>query len=1553
MKKFVKKSIEDILALTPMQEGMLVYYLKNPGIGHYFEQLSLEILGEIDVECFEQAWNFVIERNEMLRTFFHWEKMKAPSQIVLKEYCLTPVYLDLSNKKGRQKEHALEEVKKNDCQQNFDLRDVPFRVTLCKVDEGKFVMILSNHHILYDGWSNGIILREFFRAYNDSYRGKDLLKIPAKTKFKEYVKWIQAQDSSRQKKYWNDYLTGIDTGTIFFIKKRKGEGVQGIENYQFTFSEEMGERLQVFVKKYKVTTASLLYSAWGILLQKYTNTNGVLFGTTVSGRSAKIKDIENIVGLFINTLPLRVESHPEETIIDLLARTNETLQQRAAFEWTSLVDIKGYSDVPGNEELFNTIVVIENYPLDRVLATVDSHLSFQSYSMVETTSYDLTAVISIFDGIEVSFKYRDEWFDGETIEALSTYFIRIIENFITYPETGLNRIDILTEEEKNQILFDFNDTKADYPADRMIHQLFEEQVERTGHKIALVGYSYHVGTNGRFIDTTSTINNMSVTYNELKKKSNQLAQELMKKGVRSDTIVGIMMERTLELIIGILGILKAGGAYLPIDPDYPVERMHYMLSDSNAGILLSTQNLSEKIAFEKEIIYLENYENPVTRNSQLATSPGNLAYIIYTSGTTGKPKGVMIDHRSLVNRLTWMQKKYPIDTRDTLLQKTPFTFDVSVWEILWWAMTGAKGCLLPAGGEKNPEMITDVVEMNNVTVLHFVPSMLTVFLEYLKEKGDAARLACLKQVISSGEALTLSQVKQFDEILYRKNATKLANLYGPTEATIDVSYYNCFGEDDLEIVPIGKPINNLRLYVVDKQLHLQPVGVAGELVIAGDGLARGYLNKPELTAEKFNMSYKSYRTYISYRTGDLARWLPDGNIEFLGRMDHQVKIRGFRIELGEIESQLLNHEKIDEAVVITKEDGEGDKYLCAYVVARNMALGAWEDIAVELREYLKRSLPDYMVPSYFVPLEKMPLTANGKIDRKALPEPGIGERGNVHVTPRDAIETSLAEIWAEVLGVERDAIGIDSRFFEVGGHSLKAFRLVSMIHKKLDVKIPLAMFFKMPSIRELSRYIKEAAKDPYISIIEAEKREYYPLSDAQKRLYISQHLELKSVGYNIQKVAQLEGRFSLHRLEETFRKLMERHESLRTSFEIIEDEPVQKIHKDVEFNIKYYSNEHGAGSKAGLEVEQIIQDFIKPFDLSLPPLLRVGLIDTGEEKYILMLSMHHIISDVISMNIIFNEFTSLYRGDPLPVLRLQYKDFSLWQNKNNRNPVEMDALKQQEAYWLREFEGEIPMLNLPVDYARPAIQAFEGAIFPFELDEETRRLLKKIAREEDATLFMVLVSIIHILLSKICDQEDILLGTPVAGRRHPDLEPVIGFFVNMLVLRNRPSGGKTFREFLREVKEKTLRAFENQDYPFEDLVDKLSQSRDSSRHSLFDVAFAWENMEHQGGYKYSCDEGIRIGDLQLKPCYNKITIAPFDIVFWGADSGNKLYFLINFRTSLFKKETIKTIVRNFNEVLSEVLKNQDMKLEDIASSHDLLLAVSHSSLEDQGDFGWD
>lgn len=1047
----VKRDSENGLPLSFTQQSMWLYDRFAKGNSVFNICNSMIMQGALDKDKFIKALSDLVARHEPLRTTFKSVDDK-PVQVIHPAFQVEFPEIDLKDVPKGEQENRLKSAIKEESRRAFDLEKGPlFRFCLFTLEENEYVFCMTIHHIISDAWSNAIFFKEFLELYKAYVKGENITLPELKIQYADYAVWVRKKiEEEKQKKlldYWVKQLanpTTLQLPTDFPRPK--------VKDYEGGFEplfvpSNISEKLKAIGKAEGVSMFMIILSAFQTLLYRYSGQTDIFTGTVVANRNRK--EVENLVGSFMNTLVLRTNFEGEPSFIDVLRRVKQMTLDAYTYQGMPfdklLEKIKPERDA-SMTPLFQVMFIMQN--TEKVELELPElkmqQLDFES----SMAPFDLRLQLTETEnGLKGGFDYSSALFKPSTLKRISEHLLNILEYAANEPDKNVADIPILTAEEQSQILNDFNDTDAVYSKEKVISQFFEEQASKTPDSAAVI-----------FEDN-------KLTYKELNEKSNQLARFLHEKGIKQGSIVGIMLERSFEMIIGILAIEKARGAYLPIDPHYPKDRINYILEDSGAKLLLTHKNFdSVETGVQVEKIFIEDenlYKGDCT-NLPVQASPNSVAYIIYTSGSTGKPKGVMIEQHSLINRLEWMQKKYPVESGDTILQKTTFTFDVSVWELLRWGMKGAKMCLLTPGAEKDPGKIVETIEKNNITVIHFVPSMLTAFLEYLKDTGEAQRVSCLKQVFTSGEALTPKQVALFGGLL-RDNGTKLANLYGPTEAAIDVSYFDCEASNCRDSVPIGKPIDNIKLYVLDKKLQLQPVGVPGELCIAGVGLARGYLNKPDLTAEKF-VDNSFTKGENLYRTGDLAKWREDGNIEYLGRLDFQVKIRGLRIELGEIENALLLHPDIKECIVNAWEKNPGDLHLAAYVVCNNKG-GADSS---ELEKFLGKTLPDYMIPRIFVFLDSMPLSANGKANRKALPKPVLEKKAD-YVAPRNDVENIILQIWKEELGL--DTIGVNDNFFEVGGHSLLLTRVHSRLKKQFKKDIPLLDLFTYSTISSLAKYI--------------------------------------------------------------------------------------------------------------------------------------------------------------------------------------------------------------------------------------------------------------------------------------------------------------------------------------------------------------------------------------------------------------------------------------------------------------------------------------------------
>ena len=1449
----------------------------------------LIIDGNLSKDRIEMAFSQLMMRHETLRTAFAINEGELSSQDARpffeeQNHLIQKIAenVDFKIEYAEEPEVRIDDVIKEFIRP-FTLTKAPLlRVALVKTALNRHYLLLDLHHIIADGISMAILTREFGLLYEG-------LKLDQqRIQYKDFAQWqnelLKSARLLAQEQYWLEQFSDPELPLLnlpFDYPRSANQSFAGARvNWQL--DRDTTEKLHRLSKATGATLYMILLSAINILLAKYTAGEDILVGTPIAGRPHP--DLENIIGMFVNTLVMRNYPQPTKSYAQFLNEVKENAlraYENQDYQFEALVSKLNLQRDLKRNPLFDVMFVMQNMEATHLEV---AGLQFTPYNSSQSVAkLDLTLIaMEVQDQILFTVEYSTDLFKEETIRRLSAHLKHLIETITTNSSLKISDIDILLADERQQLLYEFNDTQRQYPHDKTVAQVFEEQVAKTPDNVAVV------------------YKNQEMSYGELNDKSNQLAKLLRAKGVKSDHLVGVMMDCSLGMMVGILGILKAGGAYVPIDPEYPQERIDFILEDCEPIILITQSWLSDKFGFSNEKInldmmdFLAHGDSLATRgerngsNLEVVNTPTDLAYVIYTSGSTGQPKGVMVEHRSVVNLCSDQIRRYQIGAQDHVLKVSSISFDASVEQMFVTLLSGATLYLMDQEALLNTSQVNLFLQTKGITQIAAIPS----FLESL----DLEKVSSLKRVIFGGEPCKVTLASRLSE--------KFAcyNEYGPTEATVTSLIYPLTSKAISDaMIPIGKPLANCQVYILNPENQLAPIGVAGELCIGGVGLARGYLNRPDLTAAKFtpNPFIEGERIY---RTGDLARRLADGNLQFLGRIDQQVKIRGFRIELGEIESCLLGFASIKEALVMTKSEKElEDQYLCAYFVADEVIS------ADELKQYLATKLPDYMIPAAFMQLAEMPLTPNGKVDKGALPEPDPLANQKPYVAPRNKTEAVLAKIWCEVL--KKEDVGIYDNFFDLGGHSLRAAVMHAKIQKELNTTVPLRELFERPTILQLSQFITQASTSAYLAIEPIGEKEFYETSSAQKRMWLLQQIDPQSTGYNMPAILVIEGQLCPKRLELAFMELIARHETLRTTFDLLGDELIQRVAPTIDFKIEY-------SAATSETIAAVIKDFIRPFDFKVAPLLRVGFVKTTADKHFLLLDMHHIISDGTSMMILTRELIALYEGQELTKPRLQYKDFSHWQNEF----LKSENLLEQERYWLEQFADEIPILNLPLDYPRPPVHSFNGASVSLELSRELTGKLRAIAKDTGATLYMVLLSVINILMSKYTNQEDIIIGSPIAGRSHADLENIIGMFVNTLAMRNYPTSTKSYDEFLNEVKEKALKAYENQDYQFEELVEKLNLDRDVSRNPLFDVMFILQNMEATN----LTIDGLKISD------YNSHQIpAKFDLTFTAVEGQDQIFINLSYGTKLFRHETIERMGEHLQNLLAVVTENIAIKIDEI------------------------
>lgn len=1508
--------LDDIIDLTPMQQGILYHYLQAPGGYPYLGQLCIDIRGEIENKVFKVAWEMVIDANEMLRTVFRWDRLENPVQVVLKKKRVPLLIHDFSGKARAYKEEMIRRQIVQDRNRFFDLRRAPFIIILCKIRWNEYKMILLSHHILYDGWSSAVILREFFLVYGDLVTGAahnvaDGVKIG----FKEYVKWLQALDVCRQKEFWRNYLEGFTGGIDLTLNREGREKCPGFERFPIRVADELGAEIKDFIVRHQLTLAALFYCTWGVLLQRYQFCRDVVFGITVSGRSANINGIGEAVGLFINTIPLRVLSSSGETVRECLTGLNRQLQVMLQYQhqFTPLADIKKCVEIDDRRELFDSLLVVENYPLDERLMLEQEPLSVDSYSMHETTHYDLTVLFRGSNVIEIEFVYALPVFSREMIGNLSGHFLNILRDVVDNPDGRIAEVDIMSAEERARILYEWGNLPQKYipvSGQGNIPDMIESRVGRIPDRIAVVDHGN---------SPLSRPDNRQLSYEGLNRKLNALASVLIARGVRQGEVVAVMAERSLEMVCAILGVLTAGGMYLPIEPGYPEGRVRYMLLDGGVRFLLGQDPWP--CTLPQEVIRLESgsgelldqYDNKICRSSCLNISSG--AYVLYTSGSTGRPKGVVVEHRSVVNILRALAQDYPFPGLPVYLYKTSFMFDVSVTELFGWIYEGGRVAILENRAQGDPAVILDAVERFNVTHLNFVPSMFQIFVHAVKDSSIAG-ISCLNYIFLAGEPLLSEHVKWFKQFI---PGITLVNLYGPTEATIYASGYSLRRWGSKACIPIGNPLDDVQLFVVDHGNRLQPEGVAGELCISGAGVSRGYLNQPELTAERFEnpSRFKDLPSPYSdrgslYRTGDLARWLADGTLEFLGRIDRQVKIRGFRIELSEIENRLISYEEVEDAVVDIKIDADGKDYLCGYYTSPK------ELDETSLRRYLALELPEYMIPAFIMRLQKIPLTVNRKVDRRALPDPRLRKTNRYRMLPLHSLESKLMEIWAEILGVPEDRIGMRTHFFDLGGHSLNLVKVLMKIHKEFGINIPLGTVIDNPTIEGLVSCLKGAGHSMFPDIEPVEERSFYPVSFSQKRLWYIHQRNAQDSSYNITGRVELRHPVDPADLQAALANVSKRHESLRTRFGMVNGEPVLFIEKDSQVNFQKIDISTLSFRQKQERREKILTQLMKAvFDLYQAPLFQVVMVKVAAHRYDIIFSLHHIIADGWSLEILKSEFFLWYdlfkknkkvESEPL---KYRYRDYITWQKRRLAEP----GLKEKAIdFWRRNLGSELPFLQLSPLRNRSEKNS-EAAGYRLIAEERVKIKLKRVALEQMATLFTLMYSVLMVFISMLSNRQEVLGGFPAAGREHTALQQVVGLFLNIIVLKSRVDRQGIFIDFFKRTNDDIRHSLLYQDYPFELVLEKLNMP-----FPHLPVFFNMLNLQER--LSTARFDTLDSGRLPV------VQDAKFDICLYVSEYGNGIEMVWHYRKTLFAPDTVEYLAQEYLKLLIGVADSPTKKIGD-------------------------
>lgn len=1523
----------------------------------------LRLSGPLQVTALHAALHAIVQRHAILRTTFPAVD-GVPQQVIAATLSLPLPIVDLQQCEDQAA--ALQQQLQEAAGQPFSLATGPLlRTTLYRLTATEHVLLLTCHHIIIDGWSLGVFAQELDHGYRALSRGQGLSLPPLPCQYVDFVhwqqQWLHGAELARQRAYWQQQLANAPSLLALPTdyprpahQQFKGGAVT------FTVDMELTIALQTFSQQQGVTLFMTLYAAFAVLLARYSGQDDLVIGTTIANR--RLREVEPLIGFFVNTLALRanLRDNPPFTLF---------LQQARQL----LLDAYTHQDLPF-EQIVSDVVKersLSYAPLCQVMLTFDNTdsllptLGDLALAPVEVTTtvakFDLLLSLTARGGrLQATLEYDRALFAHATIERMAGHWQTILHAIVATPEVPIQKLPLLTAAERHQLLVTWNATARAYPQAQTVAQIFEEQAARTPDAIAVIMADL---TCAAAPTSQGRAQGESLTYAELNERANQLAYYLQKQGVGPEVLVGLCLERSPAMIVGLLAILKAGGAYVPLDPTYPQARLQLMIEEAAPPLLLTQQTLEASLPAQTPSFCLDRdwhlaAAEPTT-NLPPCTTADNLAYVMYTSGSTGRPKGVCIEQRGIV-RLVCNPALMTFTAADVFLQVASIAFDAATLEI-WGALLNGGRLVLMTPGTPSLSAIGAVLRHYGVTTL-----LLTSGPFHALVDECISDLHGVRQLMAGGDVLSVAHVER---VLQKVPSCQVINVYGPTEnTTFTCCYPFPAGVSVGPSALIGRPIANTQVYILDAQMQPTPIGVPGELYTSGDGLARGYLHQPALTAERFldfggsplgaslgleveatastyTASAKSKKQKL-YKTGDLARWLPNGNIEFLGRLDQQVKIRGFRIELGEIETTLLQHPLAQAAVVVVRADQPGQKRLVAYVVPKQdeetegdstTSILHPSSLIPALREHLQNHLPAYMVPTAIVLLAALPLTPNGKIDRQALPAPEApADLAPTAALPQTPTEAVLAAIWGELLGIE--TLGRQANFFDLGGHSLLATQVIARIRTAFAVELAVRTLFEAPTIAELAAILEQhrmpGEKLLLPEIVAQPQAPLLPLASPQQRLWFLDQLEGSNATYNIPLACRLTGPLDTVALHAALTALVERHSVLRTTFPTSDGKPRQQIAPHLTLPLTLVAVP--ATPEQSTVVQGLLQEAVRqPFDLATGPLLRATLYQLASDEHLLLLLVHHIVADGWSVEIVWREVAAFYRAyvvgaaADLAVLPVQYADFALWQ----QTWLQRTDVAAQRAYWRTHLANAPATLALPTDYPRPPMQTFAGAMVELTLPANLTADLQRLSRQQAVTLFMTLYATFAVLLSRYSDQSDLVIGTTVANRRRQETEGLIGFFANTLPLRVDLRDNPRFTDLLQRVRHLTLDAYAHQDIPFEDMISDLGLVRNLSHTPLFQVMLTMDNTPAPE----PCWP-----DLTVTPVELTSTVAKFDLTLQVRERAGALQARFEYNTDLFAPATIERMAGHWQTLLQAIVTDPAtpiarLPLLTTAEAHQLLI----------------
>ncbi len=1490
-----------------------------PGTPQFNIPAAIRLQGELNVGLLHKAFAEIIRRHETLRTSFTSQE-GTPLQVVSPSVELEIPVVDLRGLPEAEQMHRVQALVTRECQRSFDLTQPPLlRVTLVLLDSADQVLVMMMHHIIGDVWSVRLLMKELAKLYEAFSCSQPPVLPELPIQYADYAiwqrEWLQGPMLESELGYWTKQLAGMPEELELPLDHPRPP-VQSIwgAKYFLKIPKATDEGLRALGRRNGASLFMTLLAGWKALLHRYTGQDDIVVGAPVANRTRS--EYENMVGFFVNSVLLRTDLSGDPEFLQLLSRVREMVFSSFShqdFPFERLVEVLQPARNMSRNPLYQTDVILQNAPSAAYRVT---GMSFEPLP-VETGTAQLDMTLDFWEeesGLGGWLEYDTDLFERATAGRMVNHLVRLLARVVESPKLRLSEIPLLAEAEEQQLLVDWNNTARDYDLTAVYSQLFEKQVdERAGGVAAICGGE-------------------SLTYEELNQNANRLAHLLISEGVGPETLVGLLATRSIDFLISVLAIFKAGGAYIPLDPAHPAQRHRQVLQQSATPLVLCAEafvaSISEAIqqlpaAKPPKVMVLEEISATDSQNENpgVRCGPGNLAYVLFTSGSTGMPKGVMIHQRGMINHLWANIEALDMTASDVMAQTASQCFDISVWQFLAPLILGGRVHIFEDEITRNPPRLLHEVDRHAITIFETVPSLLAVALEETRG-AEAPSLKALRWLLPTGEAVSPQLCRHwFGEY----PGIPLMNAYGPSECSDDVTLFpiHRFTEEDGLKVSIGHPVANLQVSVLDKNLQLAPIGVAGELCVRGVGVGRGYLGQPDRTAAVFVPDpFSKEAGARMYRSGDRVRYLPDGRLEFLGRMDFQVKLRGFRIELGEIEAVLRNHEAVQDNAVIVREDTPGDRRLVGYVVLRqNFACEARE-----LESFLKGRLPEYMVPVSFVCLEQLPLTPNGKVDRKALPIPERDSSALDFVAPRTPAEEVLAGMWAEILGMEK--VSVERNLFELGAHSLLVTQIVSRIRNVFSVEPPLRAFFEYPTVAGMASVIEKLKADaPGLSappIVRIPRTGNYPLSFTQESMWFLDQTEPDLTAYNVPGAVHMQGRLNAVALEAGFNEILRRHEILRSTYQVVDGHPVQVIHPPRNFELPLVDLSGLRPEHRETEALRIGRENAqRPFSLLHGPILRVFLLRCGPTHHMLAMTTHHIAYDMWARELFIYELGALYeqyvKGLPsiLEEPEIQWVDYASWL----RNWMQGEVLEHQLKYWRKKLADAPPYLDLPNDLPRPPVQSYKGARLPLDLPSDAVREIRTLSRKCGVTPFIAILAAFKTLLYRWSGQEHIVLGVPIANRNRLHEEKLMGFMSNLLVFNTDLGGNPSFTELLERVRETSLGAYAHQDIPFELLVKDLQPERALDRPAIFQVSFNYM-------LKYSAPS-VSLSDLTLSLEFLYSGGTPFEITvnMWETDDG--LQGLIEYCSDLFRHDTITRLVGYFRNLLESVATNPKQPISEI------------------------